>query len=30
MPFGNLEIVVWVVIGVGIGMLVRWLVSRNK
>jgi hypothetical protein len=30
MPFGNFEIVVWVVIGVGIGMLVRWLVSRNK
>ena len=28
--FGNLEIIVFIVFGVAIGMFVRWLIGRNK
>lgn len=28
--FGNLEIVIFIVFGVGVGIFIRWLMSRNN
>jgi NhaP-type Na+/H+ or K+/H+ antiporter len=28
--FGNLEIVIFIVVGVAVGMLVRWLMNRKS